>query len=1455
MPNATEVPLSLKRSLSQACDPHMAYITIELGSFEDTVGRVDTALSTPKGYRSTTFSYRVAAKIPVDKVGIHSYPLDWSEKQGHTSSVGDEMLPDIRSLGWIIVRVALEGGIKMVTVESPLIIKNVCNADFLCEARDHDGLTLLWRSLVPRFTEHVSGCLSVPADLVPIIHSESCMFTVVALPPGSSFQHESDIPSLSKALFTRLCPPQPYSSSSLSKGIIDAVYESFSLLNPDKPNDQPSKVHFHLCSARIGSVALDPSPKGQRVARSELEVPEQRMFLFRSPLAVVNHLAFPIRVQVNVKQSSQVLAQVQEGLEHNGSKRGEKSEPWFDLGIIDCGDSVSWSAAAASESIELRVRFEGRDGTVNREFPCWSTTTTVAAEKNGFSSPARASAAATPSTRLQDLKVLDLNNDPLMLSVDLSRKTAPGDLASSCDNIKQYSEEIPLASRVVSIFAPFWIVDSTGLDLQYKSGSILAGQSDLGSRRCSSPDKHEVASSLGLGELLDDNDLTYLPSRLSFEVLMIGHDQPKRLYVRRRQTRVHTLNILKSPWSEAIPLTMNDSSYHDTTVFSGSKHSLAPAYAHEAFALRSRLVHTPTTLGGMFGTKILHVVCRYGVVNELGRDIEICEWNKEHQTTFKADTRPRPFHFDDSSPIQFRPKEFGWMWSGRFRVRRSQRELVICLKHKLKSLSIIVSVEFHSKHKAGTCLIVFRLATHPPYRVENRTNYPIQFHQISSIFDIDWIFKKSNNSSGTLILPYHDAEFAWNEPEFGKRSIAFRLTDLGDTPASVNGHLGTFQLDSITPGTRVSLTDSNFMGQVISDGPTRVIRIVEAIKLGSDGEDQSYLHDDFHKIGEDVAPSILTWSFIVKASHGIGVSIVDWSPQELLYICFDDLVLDQVNDGTKEVGSASVGRITVNNQLWVTPYPVMLRMGLRSSRRRNRRHCAVALSWSRKVTTPSYGDMTIWESIELSTEPAIISVDGNLATFLIGMIHHARNLGDVGRGGRRKIARNAELRRILDIAKPLDEEEDERKDTKSLIASDLYLAVDYVATSAIAAKLRSRYIPPSQTARLSRTNHPPETIHHDVLSKRWHKCCIERLRISTTAAEISWSGALPIASKLPALLRPALTFEGLPVLLRPFSLTHACGTTHDILQSLKSHYVSIWRGFDLLVGVLANPAFLVRACIFTWREAFSTGIDIVSTRLAASESALLELTSSQNPSVANSQWSSIFYNAVVLPVMNLQATVLHGLATSTIAWSSMLHYSAANHHGNSGLVRSRNPRLFANVDGQDLLVGYVEGENAGRALLSRVRMGAHLSEGYLSHIEDVHIVKSWPKHQTDIDPSKHILMLTYERILLLNGQLNAFFCDVVWEALFADLVHIEFREVADVPSCALIFLWFMQDDGSSSQEDRQARTLVYDAGGLGALVPKELFVSKASLPLLLDRVKSIDPRLVDVPNSSHTVTQ
>jgi hypothetical protein len=590
----------------------------------------------------------------------------------------------------------------------------------------------------------------------------------------------------------------------------------------------------------------------------------------------------------------------------------------------------------------------------------------------------------------------------------------------------------------------------------------------------------------------------------------------------------------------------------------------------------------------------------------------------------------------------------------------------------------------------------------------------------------------------------------------------------------------------------------------------------------------------------------------VKLLHGLGISVVDWKPQELMYIRVENILLEQRSDGQKESGSASIGSIIVDNQLWVTPYPVMLQMGSRSARRRNRRNGAVSLLWRRSLNTCSgFSDLTLLEKVELSTEPSVISVDGNIGKLAIEMARHVKDLGKIGSADLGLLSRNKELKRVLDIVDIGNEaDHSELEETQhSLFTNDLYAAVDYMATAAIASKLRSRYRPPNQGgATVGRSDNVSDPGFSRSLSKSRRKYYIEKLRISTTAAQVSWSGSLPIASFLPRLMRPALTFEGLPLFLRAFSSSHTYGTADEHLRSLKSHYISIWRIIDLLVGVLAKPTFLIRACISTSRESCSTAFSILSSSLHASECALLELIS-KSESAPNQTLSLPLFKTVVLPVISFNASVLRCFSKFTAAGSAMLSYDAASFRASGGLVRSRNPRLFANVDGKDLLVEYVEGENAGKALLSRVRMGAYLGEGYLYHIEGTHLHKE-TRHKwayEEWESTQLIFMMTFERILLLNGQLNAKFCDVVWETSFSDLVHVEMSDESKDKHFGLILLWFLANRGhlTRNRDDRHANAITGDSTGLDTLHCKHIYVPKAIATVLLSKIASVDKSLLE----------
>ena len=659
------MPLTLKRSLSQTCDPHRAYIYLEVGSFEDTVGRIrDEYFDIPKGALSSSFLFKASAKIPVDTVGFHRYPLD---RNIETRNESNGSSSDSRALGWVIVRVALRDGIKVVSVESPFVIKSTSDANLVCEVRSFNGLSLLWRCLVPKprnsdDSRSHDSLVSVPADIVPFLHDGSYSVTVFGLPRDHVDCPETEIPpSTSTFKTTEVNIPPPFSPESFTRGLIREEEVCIATLDPETGEELPEEVNLTVCSFRIGSFSG---------VRSSVEVPEQRMIVFRAPLAIRNCLALPIAVQVRVKTQS-IAERNHQG---QGIKRSPTAMPvWEDLGVLECGASVNWTGAHAAEKVLLRVRFVGTDGDNSRKYPDWSSVIVIPTKGLWPSNESKVNGGSLPKSFAR-MRVLDAENVSLSLSVAFDAGLHGGyDDPELQGDIRTLSRSLAAGSRAVSIFVPYWIIDSTNQDLEFFSGMAIAGQ--LGRESESEYLTHVDADaddrhSLGLAELLDNENFLNLPFSRAFDVFMLGDQSSTRLMVRKRPARQcrGKTRRLAPPWSDPIPLQAERPSSHDITVLDPKLEDERSSDVDEIgsfdrFMLRSRVVTAPERFGGRLGTKLVHIVNRYSILNETGRDVEVAsEYEFASPTIVRGTGVPHPFHFDDNSPLHLRFKEFGWSW-------------------------------------------------------------------------------------------------------------------------------------------------------------------------------------------------------------------------------------------------------------------------------------------------------------------------------------------------------------------------------------------------------------------------------------------------------------------------------------------------------------------------------------------------------------------------------------------------------------------------------------------------------------------------------------------------------------------------------------------------------------------------------------------------------------------------
>jgi len=1273
--------------------------------------------------------------------------------------------------------------------------------------------------------------------------------------------HESKIISGVKNT-VEVSTPSPFSPKSFGRGLIGE--EEIVLPTLVRPNEihqehdailrSDEKVHLTACAVRIGSASFS------RVD-SSIEVPEQRMIFFRSPLVIRNFLALPIAVQVRVKSLSTVITN--NNLNIDGGDHSEKLAGWEELGVLDCGESVPWTGSPSSDPVEFRVKFVGTDGDNSRRYPGWSSPVIVPPREND-----RRLGRYYNSRTVAKMKVSDADDVTLNLSVafDFGNDVSGID-QSEYESIRYYCQKFSSATRVASIFVPFWIIDGTHEDLEFFAGSPIAGQLDRGVTTDSDEDNgQKFGNTLGLAELMDNQNFLNTSSGSGFDVLMIGDENAPRLTVRKRLSRNERLLVQKNalPWSDSIPLQGGQKAKHNITVLTpdvmsgNEKSKIDDGQCFDRLVLRSSTVEANTRFGGQLGTKLIHIVNRYSISNETGRDIEIAaNTGTSRNLIVSATTSPQPFHFDDSRQIRFRFKEFGWAWSGLFQIRLNRREVTMRIRHKMKGQTIIVTVEVRSNKKSATNLIVFRESNHPPFRLENHTMYPLRFGQALSGLGSE------DNDCDSLLLQYQNEDFAWDEPESSRRALLIKASGSVDNPRDIV--FGKFPLDKIAPGTILKLESDLFTAEVVADGPTRVFRVSDAsmprISSVRQGE-----FDYFRSAPEVLTP--LTSSISIRMSYGIGVSVVDFSPKELLYICLEDIEVDKKNDNKKDEIRFSIGNIKLNNQLWVTPYPVFLKMGHRqlgkkNTRRKNRRHNAISISWCSSLNTHGgYGNLTLLDWIEVSSEPIFANVDGELAGLLVRMARQVKSKSTSAKDGSASQSRDEELKSLLASSGVGEYPEDATAATRTHSSIQDDGRGEPLTTAALAAKLRdtpaySQLSTPRSGHYLIR-NATKKRKKQPLLSKVQHKFYIERLKISTTRADLSWSGVLP--GLLSSSLFKALTFERLPMRLRPFSNLHAYGNVEDHLQILRSHYMSIWRVVDVFMGLSSNPTFLFKGVFHTFREGCSSILDswalclkYYSSQLkkqSQRDSKLVPIYDDGNPVQTTEHHLSIV-NTISSPFINGLAFVFNGTSLVISLFSLQMKYSpkSSSARHTRGMVRSRNPRLFAHVDGKDLLVEYVEGENAGKALLSRVRSGLHLGEGYFYHAEGVRHPKSHYNAKDNIDPAPLILMITLERILLLTAKLDQHFCSVKWEAYFTNIIHIDHMpaHVVDEGSAFPfdeIIVWHLSDPDFSegNQIEKPHKHSKNLASGIDVLHSKSIFVPRLLGEQVLEKLKLFESR-------------
>ncbi|GMI41527.1 hypothetical protein TeGR_g10714 [Tetraparma gracilis] len=770
---------------------------------------------------------------------------------------------------------------KLISVESPLQIKNRTPKGIPFEVRDSEKKT------------KVLGGVVAPdsAYFVP--------FSLLAAAPMLYISGHNVGP---------LVPPVSASKEGRSPA------QEFAI-----PGPESFFVNVSACTAEPG-------------LRREIEI--------RPPYAIRNFLALPIDVQV-----------------------GDSN-----VGVVGCGETRLFSGLSSADGVELRVRFVGDKSSPDKEapaqFPSWSDCCFVEGGGSG----------ADGEVAGGGMRIEDYNGIVLPLSVRVSE-----------------SDDETAAAKTISVHVPFWVIDATGLRLELmtrsKSRPASAGVVGAGTGAFPLDDqknsefvvgqrfraRHAANNSssgggggaqssgnlMGLKGLLDKSSLSRDEQEQIFNVHMVGQNASSALCVRNfaYDGEVNEKLVpVPSPWSTQIPLKLS----RDPQAINVKSPRLTKKKEQHPLALCSMVVRAPASLGGEIGTSLVYLVNRFTMVNFLGRELEIgvcrkdgrwVEGGDDDTTVLPVDGSPTALHYDDRGCVRFRPTEYGWGWSGAFRLVRKQgwanaREMTIRLRNELTGAVLIASVEFGDAGQRNNRFgvnVVFRKSECPPFRLENHTLHPLCMYQGrgreqegrggGSSPDRGGETAREPKTSDVVLLPYHTAPYAWDDPDSGS---GFRCLVIetaagggggrgGGGVSVAGGTVGRFDMDSLAPSSTLLVEHDGFHAEIIADGPTRVLRITDS---SLPKEEEEGAGGEVVREGGSSSRGGAGIDVMAVLTFGVGVSLVDSSPSELLFMKFSDIVLRrELTDGGEGFDSVvlCVRKMTFDNQLWLTPFPALVR--------------------------------------------------------------------------------------------------------------------------------------------------------------------------------------------------------------------------------------------------------------------------------------------------------------------------------------------------------------------------------------------------------------------------------------------------------------------------------------------------------------------------------------------------
>ncbi|KAJ3052099.1 hypothetical protein HK097_006900 [Rhizophlyctis rosea] len=440
----------------------------------------------------------------------------------------------------------------------------------------------------------------------------------------------------------------------------------------------------------------------------------------------------------------------------------------------------------------------------------------------------------------------------------------------------KYSDRLAVGGRKVTIYSPYVLLNKTGLDMYFSARSLLATSRYAAGQGTRRPKK---------GDTIEP----FMFSYSNFEPLRS-----------RAQVKVED-----SEWSKPVSFEAVGSSY-DVAI---------PAPTR---GLEYRMGVTITEGEGKFYlTKVVTFAPRFILKNNMDEDLQFRQQGASAAMLLKAkDSAPlHTIRIMDEGYAQLSVRLTGLTneWSNPMNINEIGR-IHVKLGRMGSPEEDLVRTEIHIEN--ATIFVVFvQREKHWPFKIVNDTDVDVTIWQ--------------QNSQNRYRIPHAESRpYAWDDPSYRRKVLVLGVNGRErEIDAQEIGHL---------PPWKYPIPGTNKYGvmavRIFAQGPTVCIRLTPYVESRSVFRRTTVGRSDTIKSNNDgnegafemkrKEASLLT-AFQLRL-EGIGVSVVDAQPQELLYASAKNVMFAWTDTSADQALTFSIKWLQIDNQLYGCLEPIFV---------------------------------------------------------------------------------------------------------------------------------------------------------------------------------------------------------------------------------------------------------------------------------------------------------------------------------------------------------------------------------------------------------------------------------------------------------------------------------------------------------------------------------------------------